>query len=117
MHATLWGFSAGDLAVVLGYFFTALGIAWIASRRVRNREDFFLGSRRFGKLIQSFAAFGQATSVESITVLTAMVSANGAAGVWALLASGLLSMPVFWLTAAWYRRMRVLTLAEFFSER
>jgi SSS family solute:Na+ symporter len=117
MHSPLWGFSAGDLTVVAVYFLAVLGIAWIASHRVKNREDFFLGGRKFGKLIQTFAAFGQATSVESITVLTVMVSANGAAGIWALLASGLLSMPVFWMTAAWYRRMRVLTLADFFAER
>ena len=117
MHSQLWGFSVGDLAVLLAYFVVALGIAWVASRRVQSREDFFLGGRKFGKVIQTFAAFGQATSVESITVLTVMVSANGAAGVWAALASGLLSMPVFWMTSIWYRRMRVLTLAEFFAER
>src|SRR3954465_9944584 len=108
MHSSLGGFSVGDLTVVAVYLVAAFGIALAAARGMRSAEDFFLGGRKFGKVIQTFAAFGQATSVESITVMTAMVSANGAAGVWAALGSGLLSMPIFWMTSVWYRRLRVL---------
>jgi SSS family solute:Na+ symporter len=76
-----------------------------------------MGGRRFGKLIQSFAAFGQSTSVENVTTTSTMVNANGAAGIWAMLASGLINLPIFWMTSIWYRRMRQLTLGDFFEER
>src|SRR5258708_4982240 len=99
------------------YFIGILVIAVRASRFVRNREDYFMGGRRFGKLVQSFAAFGQSTSVENVTTTSTMVNANGAAGIWAMLASGLVNLPIFWMTSIWYRRMRQLTLGDFFEER
>ncbi len=53
-----------------------LYVGYRAQKRVRNQSDYFLGGRRFGKAIQTFAAFGQGTSVESVTVTTTMVAAN-----------------------------------------
>jgi SSS family solute:Na+ symporter len=76
-----------------------------------------MGGRRFGKLIQTFAAFGQATSVENVTTTSTMVNSNGASGIWAMLAGGLVNLPVFWMTSIWYRRLRLLTLGDFFEER
>jgi SSS family solute:Na+ symporter len=43
-----------------------------------------------------------------------MVNANGASGIWAMLAGGLINLPVFWMTSIWYRRLRVLTMGDFF---
>ena len=117
MQTILWGLSLVDCAVIGAYFVGVIWIAIHASRRVRSREDYFMGGRRFGKLVQSFAAFGQSTSVENVTTTTTMVNANGAAGIWAMLASGLINLPIFWMTAVWYRRMRCLTLGDFFEER
>lgn len=114
---TLWGLSIADIAVVVVYFIVIIYIAIRSSRLVSNREDYFMGGRRFGKLIQTFAAFGQATSVENVTTTTTMVNTNGASGIWAMLAGGLANLPVFWITSVWYRRLRTLTLGDFFEER
>jgi len=46
-----------------------------------------------------------------------MVNSNGASGIWAMLAGGLINLPVFWMTSIWYRRLRLLTLGDFFEER
>lgn len=114
---TLWGLSIIDIAVVVIYFISIVFIAIRAARLVNNREDYFMAGRRFGKLIQTFAAFGQATSVENVTTTTTMVNSNGASGIWAMLAGGLVNLPVFWMTSIWYRRLRLLTLGDFFEER
>ena len=81
IHSTFWGLSVIDLAVILVYFIAIIYIAIRVSKLVKSREDFFMGGRRFGKLIQTFAAFGQATSVENVTTTTTMVNANGASGI------------------------------------
>lgn len=116
-HTTFWGLSFIDIAVVAIYFVVVIYIAVRAARLVNNREDYFMAGRRFGKLIQTFAAFGQATSVENVTTTTTMVNSNGASGIWAMLAGGLVNLPVFWMTSIWYRRLRLLTLGDFFEER
>jgi solute:Na+ symporter, SSS family len=112
-----WGLTPADLAVIVLYFAATFAIAWRAMKRVRTQEDFFLGGRRFGKLIQSFAAFGQATSVESVTTTTTVVNTSGAAGIWGMLCGGVFIMPILWMSSVWYRRLRLLTLADFFEER
>lgn len=117
MQYTFWGLTVWDLIVIFIYFVVILLVAIRASILVKNSEDFFMAGRRFGKLIQTFAAYGQATSVENVTATTTMVNANGASGIWAMLAGGLFNLPVFWMTSIWYRRLRVLTLGDFFAER
>ena len=115
--STFWGLSILDISIVVIYFIVIVIIAIRAARLVNNREDYFMGGRRFGKLIQTFAAFGQATSVENVTTTSTMVNSNGASGIWAMLAGGLINLPVFWMTSIWYRRLRLLTLGDFFEER
>ena len=116
-NISFWGLSFLDIAIVVIYFIVIVIIAIRAARLVNNREDYFMAGRRFGKVIQTFAAFGQATSVENVTTTTTMVNSNGASGIWAMLAGGLLNLPVFWMTSIWYRRLRLLTLGDFFEER
>ncbi len=117
MNFTFWGLSFWDILVLFLYFIVILFIGLKASLSIKNREDYFMGGRRFGKLIQTFTAYGQATSVENVTATTTMVNTNGASGIWAMLAGGLLNLPVFWMTSIWYRRLRVLSLGDFFEER
>ncbi|MDI1249423.1 MAG: hypothetical protein PSV13_11215, partial [Lacunisphaera sp.] len=114
---TYWGLSLLDLAMIIVYFVLIVVIAIRTARKMNSREDFFMGGRRFGKLIQTFAAFGQATSVEHVSTTTTMVNTNGASGIWAMLAGGLMNLPVFWMTSIWYRRLRLLTRGDFFVER
>lgn len=113
----MWGLTPVDLAAIVGYFAAMIWIGYRAMRRIRNQEDYFLAGRKFGKLIQTFAAFGQATSADNAVGSTTMVATNGAAGIWANLSWGVFTMPIFWMTSVWYRRLRLLTLADFFEER
>jgi len=113
----LYGLSGADVLAILAYFAAMLYIGFWSMKHVRDREGFFLGNRQFGKLIQTFAAFGQATSVGTVIGITSPTIKNGASGIWMNLSWGLFSMPIFWMTSVWYRRMRLLTLADFFEER
>ena len=112
----MFGLSIVDLVVIAVYFAVILVIGWRAMKHVRNQEDYFLGGRRFGKVVQIFAAFGQATSADSAVGTTTTTYTNGASGIWSALLF-LWGTPIYWLTSPWYRRLRVLTLGDFFEER
>ena len=106
-----------DVLTILAYFSVVIWIGYRAMKRIKNQEDYFLAGRRFGRWIQTFAAFGQGTSAESAVTATTMVTTSGAAGIGASMMSGIFGMPMLWMVTPWYRRMRYLSLADFFAER
>ena len=112
----MFGLPIIDLLVIIGYFIIVLLIGFWSMRRIKNQEDYFLAGRRFGKLIQTFAAFGQATSASTSVNATTTTVANGASGIWGSL-SYVFATPIFWLTAPWYRRLRLITMGDFFEDR
>jgi len=112
----MFGLPAIDIFIIALYFSVVIGIGIWASRRVRNVEDYFLAGRRFGKFIQTFAAFGQGTSADNAVGVTTTTFSNGIAGVWSSLLY-LVATPMYWLVMPWMRRLRILTLGDFFAER
>ena len=112
----MFGLPFVDVITIILYFAVVLIIGIWASRRIKNQEDYFLGGRRFGKFVQTFAAFGQGTSAESAVGMSVLVARNGIAGIWQNLTS-VFGLPIYWITSIWYRRMRLLTLGDFFEER
>lgn len=112
----MFGLSTLDLIVVIAFFFVLVAIGLWAMLRVKDQEDYFMGGRRFGKIVQLFAAFGQATSSDTGPSVATTTANNGAAGVWASLMM-LFATPSYWLTGVWYRRLRVLTMGDYFTER
>ncbi len=105
-----------DYTVVLVYFATMVFIGLWAMRRVKGQEDYFMGGRGFGKLLQTFAAFGAGTGAHEPIQVGRTAWTSGLSGVWSAL-MWLFVTPVYWITAVWYRRMRHLTLGDWFVER
>ncbi|REE02021.1 sodium:solute symporter family protein [Marinoscillum furvescens] len=112
----MYGLDITDIIVIACYFISMIAIGIWSMRRIRGQEDYFMGGRRFGKLIQVFAAFGQATSSDSGPSVATTTYNNGAAGVWSALLM-LFATPFFWFTGVWYRRLRIVTMGDFFKER
>jgi solute:Na+ symporter, SSS family len=112
----MFGLSILDIIVVGVFFMVLVGIGFWAMFRVKDQEDFFMGGRKFGKVVQLFAAFGQATSSDTGPSVATTTASNGAAGVWASLMM-LFATPSYWLTGVWYRRLRLMTMGDFFTER
>lgn len=112
----MFGLPLLDLIVIAAYFLAIIAIGVISAKKIRSKEDFLLGGRHFGKGIQTFAAFGQGTSADNAVGVSRTVFVDGIAGIWSSLLT-LFATPVYWLTSPWYRRLRLLTLAEFFAER
>ncbi|MFN3191305.1 MAG: sodium:solute symporter [Aureliella sp.] len=105
-----------DYLVLLIYFAAMVGIGLWAMKRVKNHEDYFMGGRGFGKVMQTFAAFGAGTGAQDPVMVGRTAWTSGLSGVWSAL-MWLFVTPVYWITASWYRRMRHLTLGDWFVER
>lgn len=112
----MFGLTPLDLAVIICYFAILICIGIVASRRVSSQEDYFLGGRKFGKFFQVLGAFGQATSSEHAIGAVANAYKDGAGGIWSQF-TALFMTPFYWFISPWYRRMRILTLGDFFLER
>jgi len=112
----MFGLEFADIFVIVIYFVIMIAIGVWSSRRIKNQEDYFLAGRRFGKLIQTFAAFGQATSADNAVGVSTTTFNNGIAGIWSSLLY-LFATPLYWVVTHWPRRMRVMTLGDYFCER
>ena len=112
----MFGLALIDIVVIIIYFLVIIAIGMRASKRIKNQEDYLLGGRRFGKLVQTFASFGQATSADGPVGVATTTFRNGAAGIWSSLLM-VFATPLFWITSPWLRRMRVLTMGDFYEER
>ena len=105
-----------DYIVLFVYFAGMAGIGVWAMRRIKGQEDYFMGGRKFGKLFQTFAAFGAGTGSADPVNTARGTFANGMSGMWGVM-YWLFVTPVYWISAVWYRRMRCLTLGDWFVER
>jgi len=105
-----------DYAVLVTYFITMVAIGVWAMKRVKDQEDYFMGGRGFGKVLQTFAAFGAGTGAHEPIQVGRTCWTSGLSGVWSAL-MWLFITPFYWITAVWYRRMRHLTLGDWFVER
>jgi len=105
-----------DYAVLIFYFLLMAGIGFVCMRRIKNQEDYFLGSRGFGKIMQTFAAFGAGTGSSDPVNTGRTTFTSGMSGMWSVM-YWLFVTPFYWITAIWYRRMRHTTLGDWFAER
>ncbi len=113
----MYGLHSLDIVVIVAYYAVVIGIGWRAMKKVRSQEDYFLGGRSFGKFLQTFSMFGQATSAETGVTMSSTVGNKGLAGVFFSTLQGMLGLPIVWFVPLWMRRARLMTLADLFSTR
>ncbi|MFP6619886.1 MAG: sodium:solute symporter family protein [Pirellulaceae bacterium] len=105
-----------DYIVLFGYFLILIGIGVYCMRRIKHQEDYLMGGRGFGKLLQTFAAFGAGTGSSDPINTARNTYTGGMSGMWSVM-FWLFVTPFYWITAVWYRRMRHLTLGDWYVER
>jgi SSS family solute:Na+ symporter len=105
-----------DYLVLIGYFLVLIAIGIWSALRTKAQEDYFMGGRSFGKLMQTFAAFGAGTGSSDPVNIGRTTFTSGMSGMWSVM-TWLFVTPFYWITGVWYRRMRHLTLGDWFVER
>ncbi|MEJ2701620.1 MAG: sodium:solute symporter family protein [Sedimentisphaerales bacterium] len=105
-----------DWIVIVIYL---LGITFIglwAVRKVRSSASFFIGDRKFGKVMMAFFMFGSGTHSDQAVSVSAKTYSTGVSGIWYQWL-WLFVTPFFWLIAPFFRRMRAVTTGDFFEVR
>jgi len=110
------GLELVDWVVIAVYL---LGITFIglwAVRKVRSSASFFIGDRKFGKVMMAFFMFGSGTHSDQAVSVSAKTYSTGVSGIWYQWL-WLFVTPFFWLIAPFFRRMRAVTTGDFFEVR
>lgn len=116
MNAVFLGLTALDWLVVGAYIagITALGLR--SRSAVTSTGDYFMGGRRFGRVLMIAQAFGTGTRADQTVATIGTSYQVGLAGIWVQWLY-LFSTPFFWLIAPIYRRLRYVTIGDFFERR
>ena len=112
----MFGVSWIDWLVIAFYLALIAAIGVSAARRVRNTASFFIGDRKFGKLMMMFFTFGTGTHSAQAVSVAAKTYRSGASGIWYQWL-WLFVTPFFWWLAPVFRRMRAVTTGDFFCAR
>ena len=105
-----------DVSIIAAYIITVLVIGKIFSHGVKGERDFFLGGRSLGRWLQFFLSFGNMTDPGQATTTASSVYRQGAGGAWLALITLFLT-PYYWFMNVWFRRVRLTTMADLFSDR
>jgi SSS family solute:Na+ symporter len=113
---TIFGLHVLDFAIVLVFILIVLWLGWRASRKTKTTEDFYIAGRRLGKFYQFFLNLGTSTNADQAIVVSREVYRQGIGGMW-IQYLVLFLTPFYWFTTAFFRRVRLVTIGDFFTER
>ena len=111
------GFHFLDFLAIFGYLAVVLYLGRRASHKSDNNEEgYFLAGRSLGKVYQFFLNFGNATDANGAVSTASLVYQKGVSGVWLSLQT-LFMTPYYWFMNVWFRRVRLVTVADLFEDR
>lgn len=113
---TFGSLHAIDLFVVTAYLALVLYFGYRGRKASSDGEGFFLAGRKLGRLYQFLLNFGNSTDANGAVGTASLVYQQGASGVWLSLQT-LFMNPYYWFMNAWFRRVRLTTVADLFEDR
>ncbi|OQX94431.1 transporter, partial [candidate division KSB1 bacterium 4572_119] len=114
MH--IMGLHVFDLFIILVY---VAAILWLGKRvadKTKDTEDFFLAGRKLGKVYQLFLNFGCSTNADQAVAVSREIYRQGIGGMWIQFLVLFLT-PFYWFTTLFFRRVRLTTIGDYFTER
>jgi Na+/proline symporter len=112
----MFGLNILDIAVVGAYLVLMAIIGLLSSRLIKKQRDFFMGGRRFGKFLSIFMSFGAGVESDHVVIVSGKAYESGMSGIWYQWLY-LFCTPFYWLIQPVWRRMRFITMADFFEQR
>ena len=112
----IFGLHLLDVAIVLLYLVGMMLVGIIVAKSIKNEEDYYLGGRKLGRWYQFFLNFGSMTDANGAASVSSEVYRQGVGGVWIALQT-LFMTPFYWFSAVWFRRSRLITMADLFVDR
>jgi SSS family solute:Na+ symporter len=105
-----------DWLMIALYLGALILIGLRTARTVKKQTDLYLGGRKLGKVLQFFLNFGNMTDLTNAVTTTSAVYGSGAGGTWIALQT-LFMTPYYWFMNVWFRRVRLVTMADLFEDR
>ena len=109
LHYAIW-------IILVLYFAGMLLMGWWSKRGAHSQEGYLLGNRQFGTPMMVMHAFGAGTHPGNVAGVMSEGVVSGASSIWVSW-MWMFGTPFYWLIAPIIRRMRCLTMADFFRER
>lgn len=113
---TLGSLHVIDLLILVAYLAVVILLGYRSRQAATDGEGFFLAGRRLGKLYQFLLNFGNSTDANGAVSTASLVYQQGVAGVWLSLQT-LFMNPYYWFMNLWFRRVRLMTVADLFEDR
>lgn len=113
---TVWGLHIIDLLIVIVFLLLLLWIGKRVSKSNKSSEDFFLAGRKLNKTYQFFLNFGCSTHADQTVAVSREIYRQGIGGMWIQFLVLFLT-PFYWFTTFFFRRVRLVTIGDFFTER
>jgi SSS family solute:Na+ symporter len=113
---TIWGINILDLLIVVVFLIVLI---WIGARTRKDSNstgDFFLAGRKLNKTYQFFLNFGCSTHADQTVAVTREIYRQGIGGMWIQFLVLFLT-PFYWFTTFFFRRVRLVTIGDYFAER
>lgn len=111
-----YGLHILDALVLLLYLGIILWLGKKAGESNEDTSDFFLAGRSLGKFYQFFLNFGASTNADQAVAVTRETYRQGVGGMWIQFLV-LFMTPFYWFTTLFFRRARLTTVGDFFTER
>ncbi|MGN6625190.1 MAG: sodium:solute symporter family protein, partial [Tepidisphaeraceae bacterium] len=105
-----------DFIIVAVCLCSVLLIGVWSARGIHRESDFFVGGRSLGSVLQFFLNFGLMSDSNGAPTIATEVYRQGVGGIW-LAYQTLFLTPFYWFTSVWFRRTRLVTMADLFVDR
>ncbi len=112
----IWGLHVVDVGIILFYVALILWIGKRAGEKTKNTGDFFLAGRKLGKFYQFFLNFGCSTNADQAVAVSREIYRTGIGGMW-IQYLVLFLTPFYWFSVFFFRRIRLTTIGDYFTER
>ncbi len=112
----IWGLHVIDVAVILLYVAVILWLGKRAGQKTKDTGDFFLAGRKLGKFYQFFLNFGCSTNADQAVAVSREIYRQGIGGMW-IQYLVLFLTPFYWFSTFFFRRIRLTTIGDYFTER
>ena len=114
MH--IWGLHILDAGIIFLYIAIILWIGKWAGKKTKDTGEFFLAGRKLGKTTQFFLNFGCSTNADQAVAVSREIYRQGIGGMWIQFLVLFLT-PFYWFTTFFFRRIRLTTIGDYFTER
>jgi len=111
-----YGLHVLDVGVIALYVVVILWVGRRVGRDTKNTEDFYIAGRRLGRFYQFFLNFGNSTNADQAVAVSREIYRQGIGGMW-IQYLVLFLTPFYWISTFLFRRCRLITIGDYFTER